>query len=75
MKISRAIRFTTLFALLTGALNSTSRSAYAQATQIQGVINGRSGATLTVQTVESPSTVVLLTASTSVGEVQGVFKA
>jgi OOP family OmpA-OmpF porin len=75
MKRFSAIRFTALFAIITGTLITTSRSADAQATQIQGVINGRSGATMTVQSVDSPNTVVLLTDSTSVGEVQGVFKA
>src|SRR5277367_5511505 len=46
----------------------------AQAQSVQGVINGRSGATMTIQTADTPKLVVLLTPTTEVGEVQGVFK-
>ena len=42
---------------------------------VQGVINGRSGATMTIQTSDAPKMVVLLTPMTEVDEVQGVFKA
>src|SRR5271170_1529421 len=44
------------------------------AQNIQGVINGRSGATMTLQTQGSGNVVVLLTPSTQVDEVQGVLK-
>jgi OOP family OmpA-OmpF porin len=73
MNKHRAVRFTTLIALLTAAFVLTSRPAIAQDTQIQGVIDGRSGATMSLQVVGSPDTVVLLTDSTDVGEVEGVF--
>jgi OmpA-OmpF porin, OOP family len=43
--------------------------------KVQGVINGRSGATMTLQTVDTPKLVVLLTSTTEVDEVQGVLKA
>ncbi|MBB5326503.1 OmpA family protein [Tunturiibacter gelidoferens] len=59
---------------MVAALTLTIQVAQGQS-QIQGVINGRSGATMTVQSAGSPNTVVLLTDSTSVGEVEGVFKA
>jgi OmpA-OmpF porin, OOP family len=75
MNKHRAVRFTTLIALLTAAFVLTSPPAIAQDTQIQGVINGRSGATMTLQVLGAPNAVVLLTDSTDVGEVQGVFKA
>jgi OmpA-OmpF porin, OOP family len=45
-----------------------------QAQTVQGVINGRSGATMTLQTVDAPKLVVLLTPTTEVDEVQGVLK-
>jgi OOP family OmpA-OmpF porin len=48
-------------------------AAYGQ--KVQGVINGRSGATMTLQTVDTPKLVVLLTSTTEVDEVQGVLKA
>jgi OOP family OmpA-OmpF porin len=45
-----------------------------QGQDVKGVINGRSGATMTLQTVDTPKLVVLLTPSTEVDEVQGVLK-
>jgi OmpA-OmpF porin, OOP family len=42
---------------------------------VQGVINGRSGATMTIQTADTPKLVVLLTPTTEVDEVQGILKA
>jgi OOP family OmpA-OmpF porin len=74
MKKLHAIRYVGLVAILVAALTLTIQVAQGQS-QIQGVINGRSGATMTVQSAGSPNTVVLLTDSTSVGEVEGVFKA
>jgi OmpA-OmpF porin, OOP family len=53
--------------LLAGATASQGQS-------VQGVINGRSGATMTLQTTDTPKLVVLLTPTTEVDEVQGVFK-
>jgi outer membrane protein OmpA-like peptidoglycan-associated protein len=49
--------------------------AAAQDTQVQGVINGRSGATMTVQTQDAGNVVVVLTDATQVEDVQGVFHA
>jgi outer membrane protein OmpA-like peptidoglycan-associated protein len=47
----------------------------AQSAQIQGVINGRSGATMTVQTQGSGNVVVVLNDMTSVEDVAGIFHA
>jgi len=47
--------------------------AAAQSTQVKGVINGRSGATMSVQTQDGNVT-VLLTDSTKVQEPEGVFR-
>jgi OmpA-OmpF porin, OOP family len=49
--------------------------AAARGQKVQGVINGRSGATMTIQTADTPKLVVLLTPTTEVDEVQGVLKA
>lgn len=47
----------------------------AQSTKIQGPIKSRSGATMTVQTADSPAgVVVLLSDETKVGQIQGVLK-
>ena len=40
----------------------------------EGLITGRSGATMTLQTADSPKLVVVLTDSTQVAQVQGVFR-
>jgi OOP family OmpA-OmpF porin len=45
------------------------------AQNVQGVINGRSGATMTLRTQGGGNVVVLLTPSTEVDEVQGLFQA
>ena len=53
------------------ALSSTIVSAQ---TKIEGLIKGRSGATIILQTADSPKVIVLLTDSTDVAQVQGVLK-
>jgi outer membrane protein OmpA-like peptidoglycan-associated protein len=59
--------------LLVLSLSGTAFSV--DSTKIQGVIKGRSGATLIVQTPDSPRLVVVLTDSTKVSQIQGVLKA
>jgi OOP family OmpA-OmpF porin len=39
---------------------------------VQGVINGRNGATMTLQTTDTPKLLVLLTPTTEVDEVEGL---
>jgi outer membrane protein OmpA-like peptidoglycan-associated protein len=53
-------------------LNGT---ANAQSAQVQGIINGRSGATMTVQTQDMGNVVVVLNDFTSVEDVSGLFHA
>jgi OmpA-OmpF porin, OOP family len=48
--------------------------AAAQSNQEKGVINGRSGATMTIQTQDSGTVTVLLTPDTQVEEPEGVFR-
>lgn len=50
-------------------------TATAQTVKVTGVITGRSGATMTLQTSDSPKLVVVLDDSTKVGQLQGVLKA
>lgn len=47
----------------------------AQSVKVEGLIKARNGDTMTLQTSNAASLVVLLTDSTEVGQVQGVFKA
>jgi outer membrane protein OmpA-like peptidoglycan-associated protein len=49
--------------------------AVAQSTKVQGVINGRNGATITVQTQDMGNVVVLLTPYTEAEDVAGLFHA
>jgi len=48
--------------------------AFAQNDQVKGVINERSGATMTVQSQEGGNVTVVLTASTQVEEPEGIFR-
>src|SRR5277367_4473211 len=74
MNSRSAVKFATLIALSIVAFVQITQLAIAQ-TKIQGVIDGRSGATMSLQIAGSPDTVVLLTDSTKVGEVEGLFRA
>ena len=47
----------------------------AQTAKVEGIIKARNGDTMIVQTSNSPDVTVLLSDSTQVGQVQGVFKA
>ncbi len=49
-------------------------TAAAQNSNVKGVINGRNGATMTVQTQDSGNVTVLLTDSTQVLEPEGIFR-
>src|SRR5947208_15560750 len=49
--------------------------ALAQSIKVEGLIKARNGDTLTMQTADSASLVVLLTDNTEVGQVHGAFKA
>ena len=60
--------------LVLTAMLVISGAALAQSAQVEGVINGRSGSTMTLQT-QSGNVVVVLTPNTQAEEVQGVFKA
>jgi OmpA-OmpF porin, OOP family len=47
----------------------------AQSVKVEGLVKARSGDTMVVKTSSSPDVTVLLTDSTQVGQIQGVFKA
>ena len=59
--------------LLVAALLST--MALAQSVKVEGLIKARNGETMVLQTSDAPNLPVLLTDSTQVGQVQGMFKA
>jgi OmpA-OmpF porin, OOP family len=62
-------------ALTLGLIVFFSSTVAAQSAKIEGIIKGRNGDTMILQSSSSPNLVVLLTDSTQVGQVQGVFKA
>ncbi len=63
----------TLPSLLITTFLLTNSPAIAQSTQIKGIIDGRTGATMSIKVVDSPDTTVLLSDTTNVQEVEGVF--
>jgi OOP family OmpA-OmpF porin len=67
-KISSVIMLITFVAI-------SSIMALADSTKIQGVIKGRSGEKIILQTKDAPKVIVVLTDSTDVGQVQGMLKA
>jgi outer membrane protein OmpA-like peptidoglycan-associated protein len=75
--MTRSKRFGMVLALalsLTG-LAVSNTGACAQSVKVQGVIKGRSGDTLILQTANSPKVIVLLNDGTMVAQVQGMLKA
>ena len=61
--------------LSTTALALLSAVALAQTVKVQGIIKGRAGNTMTVQTADTPKLVVVLNDQTQVSQVEGLLKA
>lgn len=61
--------------LLAAIVMVSSTTLFAQTVKVQGLIKGRSGAEMILQTSDQPQMKVLLTDATQVSQVQGVFKA
>jgi outer membrane protein OmpA-like peptidoglycan-associated protein len=74
MNMKGIVRLAFILTLSFGALVSLSGVATAQNDQVKGVINGRNGSTMTVQTQGSGNVTVLLTPATQVLEPEGVFR-
>jgi outer membrane protein OmpA-like peptidoglycan-associated protein len=64
----RRVLLACAFAVLASAVAS------AQVTKVKGVINGRSGETMTVQTQDAANVTVLLTATTKVADQESIFQ-
>ena len=75
MMQSNAVRRSHVVTLLAAIIVFCSSAAFAQSLKVQGLIKGRSGATMILQTSDSPKLIVLLTDNTQVSQVQGVLKA
>jgi outer membrane protein OmpA-like peptidoglycan-associated protein len=73
MKNTKTGRILSIATLYLGVLTLICAAAGAQ--NVQGVINGRSGATMTLRTQGGGNVVVVLTPSTEVDEVEGLLKA
>jgi outer membrane protein OmpA-like peptidoglycan-associated protein len=70
----KKIRTTILVVLAFEAFLLLCCIAVAQSDKVKGVINGRSGAAMTVQTQNSGNVIVVLTPATQVEEPEGVFR-
>jgi outer membrane protein OmpA-like peptidoglycan-associated protein len=68
-----SMRIAFVASLLLAAILSLTGVAFAQ--DVKGVINGRMGATMSLQTQDAGKVVVILTPNTQVDEVEGLFKA
>jgi outer membrane protein OmpA-like peptidoglycan-associated protein len=73
MNRSKLFTNVSILALSLGMVTVSNTIAFAQ-TKLQGIIKGRSGAQIFLQTADSPKVVVLLTDYTDVAQVQGVLK-
>lgn len=73
MKLFNAAQFFGLLAI--GLVSISVVSQGADNTKLEGLIKARNGDSIILQTSESPKVIVLLTATTEVGQVQGMFKA
>ena len=67
------VSITILLLLVVITLSST--IVFAQSAKLEGVIKGRSGSEIILQTADSPKVIVLLTDSTDVAQVVGALKA
>jgi OmpA-OmpF porin, OOP family len=61
--------------LLLSFLGFTPRTTAADTIKAQGIIKSRSGPDIVLKTADDPNMIVMLTDSTDVGQVEGVFKA
>lgn len=75
MKRSRSVAIAFLATVSLATLLLLCGSVAAQTVKAEGLITGRSGSTMTLQTADSPKLVVVLTDYTQVSQVQGVLKA
>ena len=75
MSREKPVRLASVGILAPILLASLSAILSAQTVKIQGMIKARSGATIIVQTSDSPKVIVLLTDETEVGQIQGMLKA
>lgn len=72
--MARQLRLASIGMLSLIALGEVSTSALAETVKVNGMIKSRSGATMTVQSKDSSSVVVLLTDQTQVDQNQGLLK-
>lgn len=75
MNHRKAVQVSRVAILSVALFTLCSAAVFAQNLKVQGLIKGRSGATMILQTSDSPKLVVLLTDQTQVSQVQGLLKA
>ena len=75
MARSKNLGIVSITILLLVVITLSSTIVFAQSAKLEGVIKGRSGSEIILQTADSPKVIVLLTDSTDVAQVVGAFKA
>ena len=75
MTRSKTLGLVSITILLLVVITLSTTIAFAQSAKLEGVIKGRSGSEIILQTSDSPKVIVLLTDSTDVAQVVGAFKA
>ena len=69
------LRTISIAALLVALIALSTTAGFAQSAKVEGIIKGRSGSQVILQTADSPKVVVLLTDTTDVAQVEGALKA
>src|ERR1035438_6520575 len=72
LKFKTVITAIAILVVLTLAVGTV---AFAQTVKVQGIIKGRSGNTMTLQTSDTPKLVVVLNDQTQVSQIEGMLKA
>ena len=69
------LRSISIAALLVALIALSTTAVSAQSAKLEGIIKGRSGSQIILQTADSPKVVVILTDTTDVAQVEGMLKA
>ncbi len=73
MKKHKILSFVSVVSLV-ALVACFSVAAFAQSVKVEGIIKGRSGNTISLQTADTPKVVVILTDDTQVSQAQGAFR-
>ena len=69
------LRTISIAAVLVALIALSTTAGFAQSAKLEGIIKGRSGSQIILQTADSPKVIVILTDTTDVAQVEGMLKA